>query len=52
VTLADAKSFADGIRAALANWDAYSSNGRAGSTSLDWAEIARTLEVQLMQVIE
>jgi glycosyltransferase involved in cell wall biosynthesis len=52
VTAPDPKSFADGIRGALSNWEAYSSNGRSGSAGLDWNEIAKGLEVTLMQVIE
>lgn len=42
--------FADGLRAAEAQWDGFSEAGRASARALDWAHIATTLETHARAV--
>jgi glycosyltransferase involved in cell wall biosynthesis len=52
VTAPTVESFADGISKALSDWERYSSNGRTGSTRLDWNGIASSLEDSLTELLE
>lgn len=44
--------FADGLRSAAAEWDRFSQAGLVGAQTLDWSDIAGTLEVRAREVIE
>lgn len=43
--------FADALRAVEAGWDGFSQAGLTAAQSLDWADIARTLETRALEVV-